>query len=127
MLDAHVDNGFDVVVVEGIEDGFADLAVFNYTRIFEDAKLVGDRGHTHSELFGDVADAALAVKEEVQNFDSSAVSDDREKFGEVEEMLVVGKGDVDGGALVGGVSRLVLTHGQFFLILMHLGVLSFDN
>ena len=40
MLDAHVDNGFDVVVVEGIEDGFADLAVFNDTGVFEDAELV---------------------------------------------------------------------------------------
>ncbi len=101
MLDAHVDNGFDVVVIEGIKDGFADLAVFNDTRIFEDAELVGNSGHTHTELFGDVADAALAVKEEVENFDSGAVSDDREKFGEVEEMLVVGEGDIGGGALIG--------------------------
>lgn len=127
MLDAHVDNGFDVVVIEGIEDGFTDLTVFNYTRIFEDAKLVGDSGHAHTELLGYVADTALAVKEEVEYFDPSTVADDGEELGEVKEMLVVGKGDVDGGALVGGVSRPVLTHGQFFLILIHFGILSFDS
>jgi hypothetical protein len=127
MLDAHVDNGFDVVVIEGIEDRFTDLAVFNDTRIFEDAELVGDSGHTHTELFGDVADTALAVKEEVEYFDSGTVADDGEELGEVKKMLVVGEGDVDGGVLIGGVSRLVLTHGQFFLILMHFSVLSFDG
>ena len=97
MLDTHVDNGFDVVVVEGIEDGLTDLTVFNDTGIFEDAELVGDSGHAHTELFGDVADTALAVKEEVEYFDSGTVADDREELGKVEEMLVVGELYVIGG------------------------------
>lgn len=101
MLDAHVDNGFNVVVIEGIEDGFTDLAVFDYTRIFEDTELVGNSGHTHTERLGDVADTALAVKEEVEYFDPSTVADDGEELGEVEKMLVVGEGDIDGRALVG--------------------------
>ena len=127
MLDTHVDNGFNVVVVEGIEDGLTDLTVFNDTRIFEDAELVGDCGHTHTELFGDVADAAFAVKEEVEYFDSGTVSDDRKELGEVEEMLVVGEIDVIDEVLVGRVGRSVLTYGQIFLVVMHFGVLSFDS
>jgi len=111
MLDAHVDNGFDVVVVEGIEDGLTDLAVFNDTGVFEDTELVWDRGHTHTERLGDIADTALAVKEEVEYFDSGTVADDRKELGEVEEMLVVGEGDIDGGALVGCVGWAMLTRG----------------
>ena len=94
MLNAHVDNGFDVVVVEGIEDRFADLAVFDDSGIFEDAELVRDGGHAHTELFGDVADTELAVEEEIEYFDSGAVAYHREKFGEVEEVLVVGEADL---------------------------------
>lgn len=62
---------------------------------------MGNSGHTHTELFGDVADAALAVKEKVEYFDPSTVADDGEELGEVEEMLVVGEGDIGGGALIG--------------------------
>ena len=94
MLHTHIDDGFDVVVVQGINDRFALLAVFDQPCVFQHAELVGDCRHTHAQLFGNVANAHLTVKQEIEDLDSSAVAHDREKFGEREEMLVVGQSDL---------------------------------
>ena len=41
MFNAHVDYSFDVIVVQGLDHGFALLAVFYKTRIFQHAELMG--------------------------------------------------------------------------------------
>lgn len=91
MLDAHVYYGFNVVVVKGVEDRFACLAVFDDTGIFQYAKLMRDSRHAHIKLFGDVADAQFTLKEQVKYLYSRTVAHDREKLGKLEEMLVVGE------------------------------------
>ena len=65
MLNTHIDYCFDVLVVERVEHRFSDLSVFDKPCIFEHAELVRDRRHTHRELFGDVANAHLTLKEKV--------------------------------------------------------------
>jgi len=91
MFNTHIDDGFYVIVVEGVEDRLALLAVFDETGIFKNAKLVRDRRHTHIKLFRDVANAHLSLEKKVKDLNPSAVAHDREKFGKIEEMLVVGQ------------------------------------
>ena len=81
MFNAHVDYGFDVVIVQGIDNGFTLLTIFDKSRVFEDSELVGDCRHTHAQLFGDVADAHFAFEKEIEYFNACAVAHDREKFG----------------------------------------------
>ena len=91
MLNAHIYYGLDVIVVERIENRLALLAVFDKPRVFQHAKLMGDRRHAHTKLFGDVANAHLSLEKKIKDLDARAIAHYREKFGKIEEMLVVGQ------------------------------------
>lgn len=92
MLNAHIDYGFDVIVVQGIEYRLANLAVLDQPCVFQYSELVRDCRHTHRKLFGDVANAHLALEKQVEYLYARAVAHNREKFGKIKEMLVVGQG-----------------------------------
>ena len=116
MLNTHVDYGLDVIVVQGIDHRFADFSVFNKSRVFEYAKLVGDCRHTHRKLFRDVANAHFAFKKQIKYLDSCAVAHYREKFCQVEEMLVVGKSDLIDYFVM---CLVIVADGGGFVIVLH--------
>ena len=87
VFNTHVDYGLNVVVVQGIDDRLALLAVFDQPCIFQNSQLMGNCRHTHAEFFGDVANAHLALKKQIEYLDACAVAHDREKFREIEKML----------------------------------------
>ena len=89
MLNAHVDDSLYVVVVKRVEHRLSLLAIFDQARVFEHTELMRYRGHAHVELFGYVAYAHLTAKEQIKNFDASAVAHYREKFCKAEKMLVI--------------------------------------
>jgi len=89
MVNAHVDYSFYVVVVKGVEDRLALLAILDKTRIFEHAELMRYSRHAHRELFGDVAYAHFALKEEIKNLYAGTVSNYGEELCKLKEMLVI--------------------------------------
>ncbi len=93
MLNAHVDYIFYVVVVEGIDNRFTFLAIFNKARVFQHSQLVRDRRHTHTKLFRYIANAHFALEKQIQYLYTGAVTHNGEKLGEIKKMLVVGQGN----------------------------------
>jgi hypothetical protein len=93
MLNAHIYYGLDVVIVQGVKDRFTLLTVLDEAGIFEDSELVGYCRHAHIKLFRNVANAHFALEKKVEDLYSCAVAHNREKFGKIEKMLVVGQLD----------------------------------
>ena len=123
MLNAHINYDFDVVVVQGIDNRLALLAVFDKSSILQYTKLVRYGGHAHTQLFGDVANAQLALKKQIEYFDASAVAHDREKFSQIKEMLVIGQRYL---IYYFGVCFILAAHGRDRMIMLHYILCSFD-
>ncbi len=124
VFNTHVDYGLNVVVVQGIDDRLALLAVFDQPCIFQNSQLMGNCRHTHAEFFGDVANAHLALKKQIENFDACAVAHDREKFREIEKMLVIGEIYLIYYFVMG---LMLATDGRYFMIMLHYMPPWFDS
>ena len=124
MLNAHINYDFDVVVVQGIDNRLALLAVFDKSSVLQYTKLVRYGGHAHTQLFGDVANAQLALKKQIEYFDASAVAHDREKFSQIKEMLVIGQRYLIYYFVV---CFMLAAHRCYFVLVFHYMLLCFDN
>ena len=124
MFDAHVDYGFYMVVVQGIDNRLSLLAIINEPCVFQYAKLMRYCRHAHVKLFGDVANAHLALKKQIEDFDASAVAHYREKFSKIKEMLVVWQGNLIDYFMV---CFVLATNRRVFMSMFHYILLYFDN
>jgi len=81
---------YDVIIVKGIKDFFAVFAEFDEAGRAQDAQLGGNRGLSHVERLGDVADAHfVSRKEQRKDFDAGLVTDRFEQVGEMQAGIVI--------------------------------------
>ena len=90
MVNAHVKNAVDVVVVEGIEHGLSASAHFDKLGVFQHAELVRNSGLCQTQETCDIANAKLGLAERVENADSRRIAEYLEKFSEIVKRLFFG-------------------------------------
>jgi hypothetical protein len=83
MMNAHIQNAVDMVVVERIEYSFSASARLDELGAFQHAELMGNGGLRQSQQACDIADAQLGLAERVENTDPRRITEYLEKFGEI--------------------------------------------
>jgi hypothetical protein len=83
MVNAHIQNAVDMVVVERIEYGFSVSARLDELGAFQHAELMGNGGLRQSQQACDIANAKLGLAERVENTDPRRITEYLEKFGEI--------------------------------------------
>jgi hypothetical protein len=67
VIQSHLEEAGNVLVVQAIEDSPPRLAAPNQAHYAEPLQLVGNRRVAHREPRGDLANASLAKKEEIDD------------------------------------------------------------
>jgi hypothetical protein len=83
MVNAHIQNAVDMVVVERIEYGFSASARLDELGAFQHAELMGNGGLRQSQQACDITNAKLGLAERVENTDPRRITEYLEKFGEI--------------------------------------------
>ena len=90
MVNAHIQNAVDMVVVERIEYGFSASARLDELGAFQHAELMGNGGLRQIQKACDVANAKLRLFERIKNADPRGIPEHLEKFGKVEKGFLLG-------------------------------------
>ena len=90
MMDTHVENAVNVVVIERIENGLSASARLDELGAFQHAELMGNGCLRQLQKICDVADAKLIFLECVEDADPRRIPEHLEKFGKVEKKLFFG-------------------------------------
>ena len=88
MLQTLVNDGFHMVVRQGVKHGFPLPAGGDQTGVFQSPQLVGDGGLGQSQQISDVAHAQLGPEQGVEDLDPGGIPEDLEQVGQVAEHLI---------------------------------------
>ena len=75
MLLTLCNNRPDMLICQGIKDGFAFSAALDQAALFEDAQLMLDRRLRHIQSFRQIADTHFRLKQDEKNPNSCSVSE----------------------------------------------------
>lgn len=90
MVNAHVQNAVDVVIVQRIKYGFPVSARFDQLGAFQNAELMGNVGLRQAQQICNVANAELVFTKRIKNADPRRVAEHLEKFSEIKERFFLG-------------------------------------
>ena len=90
MVDTHIQNAVDMVVVEGIKYGLSASARLDQLGILQHAELMGNGGLRQSQEACDIANAKLGLAERVEDTDPRRITEHLEKLGEIVKHLFFG-------------------------------------
>lgn len=116
MLHAAVYNGTDVIVGKGVVNCFALAAELNESCALEDPQLVGHGRLCYGKHFGNMLNAHLALKENVENFNSRRVAKHLVKLCKVIQHLILGQMMLFNMAVV--CHFFLLTYEHLFMYLL---------
>ena len=80
MLNALVDDGFYVVIRQGIKNGLPFPPGLYQPGIFQGTELVGNGGLGHTQELGNIAHAHLRFKQRIQNAHARRIPEDFEQL-----------------------------------------------
>ena len=83
MIQSLINDGFHMVICQGIEHGFSFPPTFHQAGVLQGSELVRNRGLGHTQQLSDIADAHLCFKQDVQNSDAGGIAENSEQFAQV--------------------------------------------
>ena len=90
MMNTHVENAVNVVIVERIEHGLSAAARLDQLGLLQNAKLVGNGGLRQIKKARDITNAKLRLSERIKNADPRGISEHLEKFRKVKKNFFLG-------------------------------------
>ena len=92
MLSSHGYNHSDMVICQGIKDGFSLSSVLYELVLLKDAKLMGHCGLGHIQDFCQIADTDFGFKQDEQDADSGRVCKNFEQICQIIQFFLVRHG-----------------------------------
>ena len=89
MIPSLIDDGADMVIRKGIENGFPFSAAFYQFVLLQDAELMRDRSLAHFQRCRNVADAALLVRQAEQDANARGIREDLEQVCKIVDQFFI--------------------------------------